>query len=125
MLILDFLKWWYQKGLIDLFFRLQTTFMRVFDFFSVDILIKTLFQPFKLIDNEAHGQDFISKIRAYFDRLFSSLFGAMIRLVTLIFGVLVLFILSIFLILMALFWLILPILPIIFIFLFIFGVKIW
>ncbi len=125
MLILDFFKWWYEKGLIDFLSRIKTSIMVVFDFFSIDILLKTFFHPFKLIDNEAHGNDFMSQIRASIDRLFSCIFGAVIRFFTILFGLIVLSLYILITFVFCILWLITPILPLLCVILFIFGVEIW
>ncbi len=125
MLMLDFFQWWYKKGFFDFLNRIKTSIVMVFDFFSIDILLKTFFQPFKLIDNEAYGNNFPAQVKASADRLFSCVFGAVIRFFTLIFGFLILLVYLIFDLALILVWLIAPILPVACLILFIFGVKLW
>jgi hypothetical protein len=47
MFISDILGWWYGTGFKDLSNRFKKTFESTVDFFSIDILLKSLFQPFR------------------------------------------------------------------------------
>lgn len=47
MFVTDLLSWWYGAGFKDLSRKFKSLFVSTSDFFSVDILGKTLFQPFR------------------------------------------------------------------------------
>lgn len=47
MFLGDILGWWYGAGLKDLVKRFKKTFESTNDFFSVGLLLKSLFQPFR------------------------------------------------------------------------------
>lgn len=87
---------------------------KMMDFFSVGLLIKTLFTPFRLIDSYSNrGEGLDAKIRAVIDKMIGRLIGAMIRSAVLIFALVVLVLtLALDLIRIAL-WLLAPSLPIV------------
>lgn len=58
------------------------------DYFSIDLLIRTLFSPFRQISAGAVDGPIDIKVRAFFDKLISRLIGALVRLVVLLIGVL-------------------------------------
>ena len=85
---------------------------RVNDQFSLGLLLKTLFQPFRQISaNDRYGDALEDKIRAWFDRLVSRIIGAFIRLFTMAVGVVALIFTLILSLIMIVLWLALPVLP--------------
>lgn len=87
---------------------------KMMDFFSVGLLIKTLFTPFRLIDSySSGGQGLDAKIRAAIDKLIGRLIGAMIRSAVLIFAIVVIFTTILIDLLKIILWLSAPSLPII------------
>ena len=92
MLFVDFISWWYADGLKGFMQRLGLQLAKITDFFSVGLLIKTLFTPFRLIDR------FI---------------GGLIRSTVLLFAIIVIFTTIVIDILKIILWLMAPSLPII------------
>ncbi len=125
MLILDFLSWWYGRGLVKLWQRLEIRLLRLVDYFSISILLKTLFQPFKLISNYRTGRDFASKWSAFVDKTISRMIGLVIRSVTLLTGLISITIALIYFLLSLIAWLVLPFLPVVLIILFALEVRLW
>lgn len=84
---------------------------RMFDYFSVDILVKTLFSPFRQISAGRVNGPLGIQLRAFVDRLISRLIGAMIRTAVLVFGVITIILTALFGLFELVLWAVLPILP--------------
>lgn len=111
MFLSDILGWWYGAGFKDLIARFKTTFAGTVDFFSVDLLFKSLFQPFRQTLTESrYKRTFWQKLG---DALVSRAVGFVARFFIILIGVLLmaleLFVLGV---LLAL-WPIIPFMPII------------
>ena len=114
MLFIDFISWWYADGLKGVMQRLGLQLAKITDFFSVGLLIKTLFTPFRLIDSySAGGQSLDDKIRAGLDKLIARFIGGLIRSTVLLFAIIVIFTTIVIDILKIILWLMAPSLPII------------
>lgn len=83
------------------------------DFFSVGLLLRTLFSPFRQISAGRVGGPLGMRLRAFFDKLISRFIGAMVRTAMIIAGGFVLAFQAIFGGLVAIGWLILPIIPLV------------
>jgi hypothetical protein len=107
------LSWWYGDGFLR---RIQITQKRLIssaDIFSISLLIRTLFNPFRQISVDATGASLPEKIRAFFDRLLSRIIGAIVRSFMILFGSMFIFLRLILEVIMITFWLFMPILPVI------------
>jgi len=113
MFLVGMLSWWYGKGLITRVQIIKKRLRSVADVFSVDLLIRTLFNPFRQISADASGNSFPDKVRAFFDKLLSRVIGFIVRSFMVIFGSVVILIQVIFGLIILLFWLAVPILPIV------------
>ena len=112
MAILSMFSWWYTKGLADHLGRVRRMLQLVSNQFSLGLLLKTLFQPFRQISaNTNYGDALEDKIRAWFDRLVSRIIGAFIRLFTMAVGVVVLIFTLVLSVVLIVGWLVLPVLP--------------
>lgn len=60
--------------------------MATADFFSIDLLLATLFSPFRQISAGQVRGSLEVQLRAFFDRLISRLIGAMVRLALILAG---------------------------------------
>ncbi len=123
MLILDFISWWYSKGLIKYLSQIKHSLSKIIDYFSISILLKTLFHPFKLIANYQTGRDLASKIGAWGDRMVSRMVGFVIRFVTLLIALVTIILALIVSCFRIVFWLILPLLPVMLAILFAMEIK--
>jgi len=113
MIIAEMLGWWYSRGWIWIAQQVYVVELkRIFEFFSVSDLLKTLFSPFR--------QDYIDttkapigiKLQVFGSNLISRMLGAMIRITLISAGLIsaVLFIIAGFLFVIA--WPFIPIMPI-------------
>ena len=117
MLILSIFTWWYGAGLKEQILKIRMLFVKVNDQFSLKLLFKTLFQPFRQISAGSVDGALEVKIRAWFDRLVSRIIGAFIRSGVIFAGVISIFFVAVISLLRIIFWVILPILPFVGIFL--------
>ena len=112
LLVTEMLRWWYTAGLHQ---RLQKISLRLdgtIDYFSMDLLLKTLFAPFRQISAGSVDGPLEVKLRALVDKLFSRLIGAFIRLLLLVIGCITIAIQVVLALLVLLLWVLVPLLPI-------------
>ncbi len=85
MLLIEFFSWWYSAGYARLATTLQTRLRAIWNIFSIPILLRTLFAPWKKIETEA-GKGIQNFFQAMVDNLVSRAVGFTIRLFTVIAG---------------------------------------
>ena len=113
MLIIALISWWYGAG-----WRRQASLSgerlaSTMDYCSIDLLLKTLFSPFRQISANSHVDGSISaKFQAWLDKLVSRFIGALVRTIIILTGVLVLLATSIYGIFLLAIWPVVPFLPI-------------
>lgn len=78
--------WWYSTGWKKLIERVRESLLNVYDYFSLGLLLKTLFAPWRQISAGRVRGPLQVQLRAFFDRLVSRIIGGIIRTVVLIFG---------------------------------------
>lgn len=86
MVFLGLLSWWYTTGWKQQALRLREKIASTMDFFSIDLLLRTLFSPFRQISAGHVDGPVNVQMRAFFDRLVSRLIGGMVRSFMIIFG---------------------------------------
>lgn len=112
MVITSLLSWWYVEGWREQLTRIKWAFIRMADRFSIGLLIKTLFAPFRQIsaDEQARGNNLATVIT---DKLVSRLIGCFMRTIMIIVGTITLILLAIVGAIRMLMWPLLPVLPIV------------
>ena len=110
--------WWYSLGIMAFVAKLERMLLSTLDFFSVSILFKTLFNPFRQIVGVSANGSIAMQLRAVIDSLISRFIGAVIRLVTLLIGMLVISLQTVASLLALLIWIVMPTVPIIAVILF-------
>jgi hypothetical protein len=83
MLAIDLIKWWYSTGWGELINRLRTLLRKVVVTFSVPILLRTLFAPWRRIITYG-DESFIAGLKAALDNTVSRFVGFGVRIVVLI-----------------------------------------
>lgn len=83
MLALSLITWWYGKGWFNAAVSLEAMLVGISRMFSVPILLRTLFAPWKRIVSYP-GDSLDAKVRALIDNTISRLVGLMVRLVVLL-----------------------------------------
>ena len=111
MLILSMFGWWYAAGLREQLNRIKRMFVRVNDQFSIPLLAKTLFQPFRQISVGTVDGALEDKIRAWLDRVVSRLIGGFIRIMTMVVGLIALAGTAVVSLIMLAVWIAMPLLP--------------
>jgi hypothetical protein len=86
MVILGMLSWWYGTGWKLRLLRLREKVAATVDYFSIDLLLRTLFSPFRQISAGRVDGPLNIKMRAFFDRLISRMIGAMVRTFMIVVG---------------------------------------
>jgi len=89
--------------------------MSIYDYFSFDLLLRTLFSPFRQISAGKVRGPLGVQMRAFFDRLISRVIGGIIRTTVVIFGAVTLFIAAIIGAIRLVLWPLIPLLPIVFV----------
>ncbi|NLA43132.1 hypothetical protein GX865_03190 [Candidatus Saccharibacteria bacterium] len=82
------------------------------DYFSIDLLLKTMFSLFRQDGAGRVDGPLGLKIRAFFDRLISRILGAIIRSTVLILGLVVIFVQVVLSTIVLLFWGAVPFMPV-------------
>jgi len=118
MFILGIVSWWYGAG-----WRQRITFLRarlagVMDFFSIDLLLRTLFAPFRQISAGNVQGPIAVQLRAFFDQLLSRVIGAIIRSFMIVMGLATILLTVVFGGLLVIAWAFVPLLPVI-------GIVLW
>lgn len=113
MILVGLFSWWYGLGIAAFVAKLERMILSTLDFFSVSILFKTLFNPFRQIVGVSDNGSIAMQLRAVIDSLISRFIGAVIRLVTLLIGVLVIGLQAVASLLALLIWIVMPMVPII------------
>ena len=113
MFLVGILGWWYGAGWTS---RLQIMFDRLkatADFFSIGLMLATLFAPFRQISAGRVSGSMADQMRAFADRTVSRVVGAVARLFMIIAGVIILTIQALFGVIIMLFWPLVPLFPIV------------
>jgi len=113
MFIMGLLSWWYGAGWRGRVVMLRDKLAGTMDYFSIDLLLKTFFAPFRQISAGRVDGPLAVQMRAFFDRLISRVIGAAIRLVMIIVGVLAILFHSVIGIILVVLWAVVPLMPVI------------
>jgi hypothetical protein len=125
MFIVSVLGWWYGRGWSMRLTRLREKLMSTLDYFSIDLLVRTLFSPFRQISAGGVRGPLAVQMRAFFDRLISRMIGAMIRFTMIIIGSIAIVLYAVYGVLMLVIWGVVPLIPIVGIVLFVSGWVPW
>lgn len=112
MLVFRLIDWWYGAGFLVRLRGLGVRLGRTADTFSIGLLFRTLFSPFRQIDAGASGQGLSGMMSAFLSRLISRFVGFFMRLGLIIFGLAVLVAQLVFCVVVAVLHLAVPLLPI-------------
>lgn len=87
MFIFTLLSWWYSSGLKTRLQGLGGALSRTADNFSIGLLFRTLFSPFRQIDAGATGKGPEAAFQAFLSRLISRAVGFVARTVLIVAGI--------------------------------------
>lgn len=111
MFIVGLLRWWYTDGWRQ---RAQMVMMRLdgtMDYFSVGLLLKTMFALFRQDGAGAVDGPLSVKINAFFGRLISRIIGACVRSSVLVVGLVIITLQALLGVVVLTLWLGVPLLP--------------
>ena len=111
MFIVGVYLWWYSEGWKIVVRRARDSLLTVYDNFSLGLLLKTLFSPWRQISAGRVRGPIGVQMRAFFDRLVSRIIGGFIRSIVLIFGSVAVFLAGVVGLLRILLWPFVPIFP--------------
>lgn len=77
--IVSLLGWWYGAGWKLRVLAMREKLASTIDYFSVDLLLRTLFSPFRQISAGKIRGPIGVQIRAFFDQMLSRVIGAIVR----------------------------------------------
>lgn len=113
MFMASFFSWWYGPGWRLHASQVRHRLTRTSEFFSLGLLLRTLFAPYRQISAGAVRGNITVQWRAFLDRTVSRFVGFFVRIIILIVGVVSLLVLSVAWIGWLLLWPLLPVMPLI------------
>lgn len=113
MFIVGLLSWWYGDGWRQRAAIVKERLVSTIDYFSIDLLLKTLFAPYRQISAGSVRGSLDVKWRAFVDRTISRCIGAIIRTTMIIIGTLVIIFHSVIGLLILALWVVVPLAPLI------------
>ena len=87
MFIVGLLQWWYGAGWKQQLVRYRERLAGMYDYFSIDLLARSLFAPYRQIAAGKVRGPLAVQWRAFVDRLVSRVIGAMVRSIVIVVGV--------------------------------------
>jgi len=113
MFIVGLLSWWYGAGWVAEAKRVRERIASVADYFSIGLLAKTLFSPFRQISAGNVDGPLGVRWRAFIDRLISRCIGALMRTFLIVFGIVAIALIAVMGVVALVVWLLIPVLPIV------------
>jgi hypothetical protein len=121
IMLFSLLSWWYDGGLKQRIKLLKDRQLKTMDYFSLDLLVKTWFAPFRQISAESVRGSLDLQMRAWFDKLLSRIIGGFMRTALIIIGIIVLATQAILNFFELIIWTVMPLMPMICLVLFIWS----
>ncbi|MFC2447866.1 MAG: hypothetical protein ACFNVL_02855 [Candidatus Nanoperiomorbus sp.] len=112
MVIISLLSWWYSEGWLEQISLTKRSFIKLADKFSIGMLLRTLFAPFRQISVGEQAGKTASLASVIADKLISRLVGSVMRLVMVFVGTLALIIYAVISVLRLASWPLLPLAPV-------------
>lgn len=111
LLVMSLFQWWYGDGFRGRIKLASVRLEGMIDYFSFSLLLKTLFSPYRQISAGKVDGPLEVKMRAFVDKLFSRVIGAVIRLIIMIIGLIAITVLIFYTLVSLIIWILLPVLP--------------
>jgi small-conductance mechanosensitive channel len=113
MFLTSLFSWWYGCGWKERWQMCRDRLLITADFFSIKLLLKTLFAPFRQISAGNVSGSLSIRMHAFFDRTLSRVIGATVRILAMISGIVVMTFQVILSLVILIFWPLMPLLPLI------------
>lgn len=107
--MITYFSWWYGQGMIDFYQAILVMTGKIYAYFSVFTLIRTLFDPWKRDNYSVENASLQARLKIALDNLLSRLIGSVIRIFTMLFGFFVTTAFFLFMMLILVLWLTLPV----------------
>lgn len=124
MLFMSLFRWWYSDGWRQRAVVVNARLDSVLDYFSIGLLLKTLFSPFRQISAGRVDGPLGVQMRAMADKLISRAIGGVIRSAILVVGLVAIALQALFGLVILVGWLFVPVLPIVGVVLMVLGVGV-
>lgn len=126
MFLVGILGWWYGDGWHKRAGIIGRRIVRTNDYFSVGLLLVTLFAPFRQISAGSVEGSLAIQLRAFFDHLISRMIGAIVRTFMIVFGLVVMVLQLMLGAVVLSVWVLIPLFPVFGLLLFVIGwVPLW
>lgn len=112
MFIVEILSWWYGAGWRQRIAIVGERLASTMDYFSIGLLLQTLFSPFRQISAGQVNGPIAVKWRAFVDRLISRCIGGVVRLILIIVGIAAIIFFGLIGLISVVIWGIIPLLPV-------------
>lgn len=111
MFIVGMLSWWYGAGWKRCVASVGDSLLGIYDYYSIDLLIKTLFAPFRQVSAGKVNGPLGVQFRAVLDKLISRVIGAIMRSIVIVIGSVALLLSTVIGILRIVLWPFVPLVP--------------
>lgn len=125
MFIVGLFSWWYGAGWERCIASVREGLLNIYDYFSLDLLLKTLFSPFRQISAGVVRGPLGVQLQAFIDKTISRIIGASIRTLVLVIGIVTLLVAMLVGALRIVMWPFVPALPLLFLSFLIVGWVPW
>lgn len=113
MFLVGIISWWYGDGWKQRSHLITDRIARTNDYFSIGLLLSTLFAPFRQISAGSVDGSIPVLLRAFVDKLISRVIGSIVRTFMIIFGLVVMVLQIIFGGIVLAVWVFVPLFPVI------------
>lgn len=113
MFIVGLFSWWYGRGWLDQAMAAKDRLLGLYDYFSIDMLVRTLFMPFRQISAGGVRGSLSVQLQAWVDQMVSRIIGMMVRTVMIVIGSVSLLLACVVNIVMLVLWPFVPLLPVV------------
>ena len=125
MFIVGLLSWWYGAGWKQCVVSVGDKLLNIYDYFSIDLLIKTLFSPFRQISAGSVNGPLGVQFRAMLDKLISRVIGAIMRSAVIVIGSVALLLSVLLGLARIILWPLVPLMPVVAVVLAMSGWVLW
>lgn len=112
MFLVGILTWWYSGGWRQRAALMAERIAQTSDYFSIGLLLRTLFSPFRQISAGHIEGSWNVQLRALFDQLISRVIGAIVRTFMVLFGSVIICLQATFGAVVLVTWGLVPLLPV-------------
>jgi hypothetical protein len=112
MFLVGILSWWYGHGWQERSQIIKRRIIRTSDYFSIGLLVTTLFSPYRQISASEVSGSLGIQLRGFFDKTLSRIIGAVMRVFVIIIGLLVITFQAIIGGLVLISWAMIPLFPV-------------